>query len=135
MQQNFFTKKYKTTKKIVPVTKDTVTPTEDPLIIKAVEMTKALPICNGTDVNAPFFIQCEFSVMGDGELFQTGKPFIKDVSGEEELGKIKRNHLRFAKTMKAVNPVSTERYTAYFWNEGKNLSVFYYNTKGLTAVA
>lgn len=128
-------KRRKAIKEINPKTKDTVTPTEDPLIIKAVEMTKALPICNGTDVNAPFFIQCEFSVMGDGELFQKGKPFIKNVSGEDELGKLKRNHLRFAKTMKAVNPVSTEHYTAYFWNEGKNLSVFYYNTKGLTAAA
>ena len=82
---------------------------------------------------SPFFIQCDFSVMGDGELFQKGKSFIKDVSGEEELGKLKRNHLRYAKAMKAVNPVSTERYTAYFWNEGKNLSVFYYNTKGMAA--
>ena len=37
--------------------------------------------------------------------------------------------------MKANDPVSTDDYTAYFWNEGKNLSVFYYNTKGLAATA
>ena len=128
-------KKGKDTQETKPVTKEDPAPVVDSLILKAVEMTKVLPAVNGKDVNAPYFVQCDFSVMGDGELFQKGKPFIKDVSGEEELGKLKRNHLRFAKTMKAVNPVSTERYTAYFWNEGKNLSVFYYNTKGLTAVA
>ena len=126
-------KKRKTTKKVVPVNKDTVTPTEDPLITKGVDMTKALPVGYGTDVNAPYFIQCDFSVIGDGQLLQNGKPFIKNVSGEEELGKLKRNHMRFAKTMKAVNLVSTEHYTSYFWNEGKNLSVFYYYTKGLDA--
>lgn len=128
-------KKGKDTQETKPVTKEDPAPVVDSLILKAVEMTKVLPAVNGKDVNAPYFVQCDFSVMGDGELFQKGKPFIKDVSGEEELGKLKRNHLRFAKTMKAVNPVSTERYTAYFWNEGKNLSVFYYNTKGLTAAA
>lgn len=128
-------KKGKDTQKTNPVTKEDPAPAVNPLILKAVEITKSQLVGNGMDVNAPYFIQCDFSVMGDGELFQKGKPFIKDVSGEDELGKLKRNHLRFAKTMKAVNPVSTERYTAYFWNEGKNLSVFYYNTKGLTAAA
>lgn len=128
-------KKGKDTQKTKPVTKEDPTPAVNPLISKAVEITKSQPVGNEVDINAPYFIQCDFSVMGDGELFQKGKPFIKDVSGEDELEKLKRNHLRFAKTMKAVNPVSTERYTAYFWNEGKNLSVFYYNTKGLTAAA
>ena len=125
--------KSRKTKKVLPVNKDTVTQSEDPLITKGVEMTKALPVGNGTDVNAPYFIQCEFSVIGDGELLQKGKPFSKNVSGEEELGKLKRNHLRYAKTMKAVNLASTDQYTSYLWNAGKNLSVFYYNTKGLTA--
>ena len=106
-----------------------------PLILKAAEMTKSLQVGNGTDVNDPFFIQCEFSVIGEGELIQKGKPFSKNVSDEEELVKHRRNHLRFAKTMKAINPVSTENYTAYVWNEGKNLSVFYYNTRGLVDVA
>ena len=87
------------------------------------------------DRNDPYFIQCEFSVVGDGELIQKGKPFSKNVSDEEELVKLRRNHLRFAKTMKAINPVSIENYTAYVWNEGKNLSVFYYNTRGLADAA
>ncbi len=94
-------------------------------------MTKALPVGNGTDVNAPYFVQCELSVIGDGELLLKGKPFSKNMSGEEELAKLRKNHLRFAKTMKANDPVSTDEYTAYFWNGGKNLSVFYYNTKGI----
>lgn len=114
-----------------------VTPTlnEDPLISKAVEMTMSLPTGNGIDVNAPYFVQCDLSVIGDGELIQKGKPFIKNVSGEEEFAKLRRNHLRFAKTMKANDPVSTDDYTAYFWNDGKNISVFYYNTKGLAISA
>ena len=53
-----------------------------PLILKAVEMTKSLQVGNGTDVNDPFFIQCEFSVIGEGELIQKGKPFSKNVSDE-----------------------------------------------------
>ncbi len=109
--------------------------TVNPLILKAVEMTKSLQVGNGTNVNDPYFIQCEFSVVGDGELIQKGKPFSKNVSDEEELVKLRRNHLRFAKTMKAINPVSTENYTAYVWNDGKNLSVFYYNTRGLADAA
>ena len=128
-------KKRKTTKKVVPVNKDSVTSTEDPLIAKGVNLTKAQHGAYGVDFNAPYFIQCEFSVTGDGELLQKGMPFIKNVSGEEEFEKLKKHHLRFAKTMKAVNLISTDQYTSYFWNEGKNLCVFYYNTKGLTAAA
>ena len=125
----------KRTKKVVSVNEDTVTPTENPLIAKGVNLTKAQHRAYGVDFNAPYFIQCEFSVTGDGELLQKGMPFIKNVSGEEEFEKLKKHHLRFAKTMKAVNLISTDQYTSYFWNEGKNLCVFYYNTKGLTAAA
>ncbi|MBQ6311198.1 MAG: hypothetical protein IJK74_06590 [Bacteroidales bacterium] len=48
---------------------------------------------------------------------------------KEELAQFRKSHLKFAKMMKAINPVSTEEYIAYLWNEGKNVSVFYYNTK------
>lgn len=98
-------------------------------------MTKALPVGNGTDINAPYFIQCELSVIGEGELIQKGKPFSKNIIGDEELAKLRKNHQRFAKTMKAINPVSTDTYTAYIWNEGKNVSVFYYNTKDIVKTA
>lgn len=117
------------------VIKEMSSPVEDSLISKAVKMTKALPVGNGTDVNAPYFVQCDLSVIGDGDLFQKGKPFIKNMSGEEEFAKLRRNHLRFAKTMKARQIEEADDYTAFFWNEGKNLSVFYYNTKGLAATA
>ena len=122
-------------KKVECIAKDTPAPTTNPLIIKSVEMTKALSIAQGTDVNSPFFIQCLFSVIGEGELLPKGRPFIKDINGEDELAKLRRNHLKYAKTMKANDPVSTDDYTAYFWNEGKNISVFYYNTKGMEAAA
>ena len=124
-------------KKTEAVTKDNTTPTPEvnPLIAKAVEMTKALPVGNGTDINAPYFIQCELSVIGEGELIQKGKPFSKNIIGDEELAKLRKNHQRFAKTMKAINPVSTDTYTAYIWNEGKNVSVFYYNTKDIVKTA
>ena len=128
-------KKGKAVNKTKPVTNGISASKEDPLITKAVKMTKALPVGNGTDANAPYFVQCDLSVIGDGELLQKGKPFIKNVSREEEFAKLRRNHLRFANTMKANNPISTDDYTAYFWNEGKNISVFYYNTKGLVATA
>ena len=128
-------KKGKAAKKTAKVNNVNPIPAVNPLILKAVEMTKILPAVSGRDVNAPYFVQCDLSVIEDGQLLQKGKPFIKKVSGEEELAKFKKNHLRLAKTMKANDPVSTDDYTAYFWNEGKNLSVFYYNTKGLAATA
>lgn len=128
-------KKRGTKKRPESVIKEMFSPVENPLISKGVEMTKSLPVGDGTDANAPFFIQCEFSVIGDGELLPKGKPFSKNVSNEEELVKLRRNHMRFAKTMKAINPISTKDYTAYIWNEGRNLSVFYYNTRGLADAA
>lgn len=111
------------------VINDTPSSVESPLIKKAIEMTMSLPLGNGTDANAPYFVQCDLSVIGEGDLLQKGKPFIKNVSGEEELAKLRRNHLRFAKTMKARQIDEANNYTAFFWNEGKNLTVFYYNTE------
>ena len=94
-----------------------------------------MQVGNGTDVNAPYFIQCELSIMGEGELIQKGKPFSKNIRGDEELAKLRKNHQRFAKTMRAINPVYTDDFTAFIWNEGKNLTVFYYNTRDKMAAA
>lgn len=37
--------------------------------------------------------------------------------------------MRFAKRLKANYLVSNDNYTAFFWNDSKNLMVFYYNAK------
>lgn len=117
------------------ITKKSSAPTEDPIIVKAVEMIKNLPVDKRTDSNAPYFIQCDFSVIGDGGLIQKGRPFSRNLDGMEELAQFRKSHLKFAKMMKAINPVSTEEYIAYLWNEGKNVSVFYYNTKDIEKTA
>ena len=122
-------------KKTDAVAKDNTTPEINPIIAKAVEMTKALQVGNGTDVNAPYFVQCELSIIGEGELIQKGKPFSKNIRGDEELAKLRKNHQRFAKTMRAINPVYTDDFTAFIWNEGKSLTVFYYNTRDKMAAA
>ena len=94
-----------------------------PLIIKAVEMTKALPAGNGTDVSASYFTQCDWTVTGDGGLI-AGRTFSGNV---ESFEKIRTIHQKCAKTFKSSQVSFTDDYTAYIWNEGKNLSVFYYN--------
>ena len=104
-------------------------------IQKAVEMTKSLPLSAGTDNNAPYFVQREFSITESGDVVPTARPFSKNVSGEDELAGHRRSHRRFAKTMKASIIVSTDDYTAYIWNEGKYITVFYYNTRGLSDAA
>ena len=132
-------KKRKVSKKSAPVAKDTcatkvtevvteTSPTEgvSDLILKAVEMTKALPAVNGTDGNLPYYLQSNFSVANDGNLIYSGKPFSQNVS-LDEFDKYKKNHGKYAKTLKASNTVSTNEYTAFIWNDGKNLMVFDYN--------
>ena len=106
-----------------------VTPTlnEDPIISKAVEITKSQPVGNGVDVNAPYYIQCNLVITDNDALIPQGKPFSKNVKDREELAKERRGHERFAKRLKANHLVSNDNYTAFFWNEGKNLVVFYYN--------
>lgn len=104
-------------------------------ILNAVEMTKSLPLSDGTDNNAPYFVQREFIITESGDVVPRARPFSKNVSGEDELAGHRRSHCRFAKTMKASAVVSTDEYTAYIWNEGKNITVFYYNTRGLADAA
>lgn len=128
-------------KKSAPVTKDdTVTkePEEETtpspsqsvrdLILKAVEMTKTLPVSSGTNINSPYFVQNCYCITNNGEIILTGKPFGSNVDGEG-LDKYRKIHRKHAKTMKASATVSTDDYTAFIWNEGKNLTVFYYNTQ------
>ena len=112
------------------VIKEMSSPVEDPLITKAVEMTKALPAGNGTDVNAPYFTQCDWTVTGDGGLI-AGRTFSGNVDSFE---KIRAIHQKCAKTFRSSQLSFTDDYTAYIWNEGKNLSVFYYN-RGKTEMA
>ncbi|MBO7562922.1 MAG: hypothetical protein J6T04_08595 [Bacteroidales bacterium] len=135
------TKKERVSQKSAPVIKDD-TVTKEPevevnpspsqsvrdLILKAVEMTKTLPVSNGTDINSPYFVQNSFCITNNGELILTGKPFGSNVDADG-FGKYKKNHWKYAKTMKASALVQTDNYTAYIWNEGKSLTVFYYNTQ------
>ena len=135
------TKKERVSQKSAPVIKDD-TVTKEPevevtpspsqsvrdLILKAVEMTKTLPVSNGTDINSPYFVQNSFCITNNGELILTGKPFGSNVDADG-FGKYKKNHWKYAKTMKASALVQTDNYTAYIWNEGKSLTVFYYHTQ------
>lgn len=116
-------------KKSEPAAKDNSVPEENPLITKAVEMTKALPVGKSTDANDPYVIQYNLAITEDGVLIPRGNPFSKNVKDREELVKERRNHERFAKRLKANYLVSNDNYTAFFWNDSKNLMVFYYNVK------
>ena len=116
-------------KKSEPAAKDNSVPEENPLIAKAVEMTKALPVGKSTDANDPYFIQYNLAITEDGALIPRGNPFSKNVKDREELAKERRNHERFAKRLKANYLVSNDNYTAFFWNDSKSLMVFYYNAK------
>lgn len=115
------------------VTESTPASGESDLILKAVEMTKALPAVNGTDVNLPYYIQSNFCIAGNGNLIYSGKPFSSNVS-IDDLEKYKQNHRKYARAMKASSIVSTEDYTALVWNDGKNLTVFSYD-RGIMAEA
>ena len=116
-------------KKSEPAAKDNSVPEEHPLITKAVEMTKALPVGKSTDANDPYVIQYNLAITEDGVLIPRGNPFSKNVKDREELVKERRNHERFAKRLKANYLVSNDNYTAFFWNDSKSLMVFYYNAK------
>lgn len=132
-------KKRKASKKTDPVTKEAcvkkdakvatdVSPAqgERDLILNAVEMTRALPVVKGTDINLPYFIQSSFSIADGGNLFYSGKPFSRNVS-VDELNKYRQNHNKYAKALKASHIVSNDGYTAFIWNDGKSLIVFDYN--------
>ena len=97
-------------------------------ILKAVEMTKTLPLGNDTDDSIPYFVQRDYFISEDEEVIPKGRPFSKQLSDDADVAGLKKRYRRFAKTMKASAIVSTDEYTAYIWNEGRSLTVFYYNT-------
>ena len=99
---------------------------ESKLILEAVEMTRELPTTKGITGNSSYSIQQNFIITKDGHLFYEGKPFITTISNEM-LNKNKALHRKFARTMKASAIVSTDDCTAYIWNEGRSLTVFYYS--------
>lgn len=98
-------------------------------ILNAVDMTKTLPLENEAGDSAPFFVQRDFIISGDNEVVPKGRPFVKHIGGNAEVAGLKKRHCRFAKTMKARQVESTDDYTAYIWNDGKTLTVYYYNTE------
>lgn len=104
-------------------------------ILKAVEMTKSLPINEGTDNDAPYFVQRDFIITGSGDVVPKDRPFSQNVKDDNEFNGFRNKHRKFAKTMKASAVISTDEYTAYIWNEGKYITVFYYNTRGLADAA
>ena len=110
-------------KKSEPVAKDNSVPEENPLITKAVEMTKTLPVHKTTDKNAPYFLQCDFSVSGNGDLFP-GRTFSRNV---DSLDKFRSIHQKCASKFKSTQYSFTKDYTAYMWSGDKTISVFYYN--------
>ena len=108
-----------------PVAKNNSVLEENPLITKAVEMTRTLPVNKTTDKNAPYFIQCDFSVTGNGDLFP-GRTFSRNV---ESLEKYRTIHQKCATKFMASQVSFTDEYTAYMWSGNKTISVFYYNAK------
>ena len=96
-------------------------------ILKAVEMTKSLPINDGTDNDAPYFVQRDFIITGSGDVVPKDRPFSQNVKDDNEFNGFRNKHRKFAKTMKARQCVSTDKYTAFIGNDGKTLTVYYYN--------
>lgn len=96
------------------------------VIIKATEMSRALPVSKGTDVNTPYYVQQEYVISNDGGLFPTGKTFSTNFS-IDTLDKNKASHRKLASAMKASALVSGNDYTAFVWNNGKNVCVYSYH--------
>lgn len=120
-------KKRNATKKAKPATKKSPTTIEDPIISKAVDMTKTLPLENEAGDSTPYFVQRDFIISGDNEVVPKGRPFVKHIGGDAEVAGLQKRHCKFAKTMKARQIESADDYTAYIWNDGKTLTVYYYN--------
>jgi hypothetical protein len=96
------------------------------VIIKATEMTRALPVSKGTDVNTPYYIQQEYVITKDGDLFPEGKSFSTNIS-IDTLEKNKSSHRKLASAMKASALVCEKDFTAYIRNGGKNVCVYSYH--------
>ncbi len=99
-------------------------------ILKAVDMTKSLPLSDGTDNKFPYFVQREFIITGSGDVVPKDRPFSQNIMNNDEFYGLRKNHCKFAKTMKARQSVSTNEYTAFIWNDGRSITVFYYNVNG-----
>lgn len=111
------------------VTSTSTTQTVDDLIQKAVDLTRDLPLTNGTDANSTFYLQSSFSVTNEGALIYNGKPFSSNVS-LDDLDRCRRKHEKYARTMKASKTVSTDEYTAFVSYDGKGVTVFNYIIQG-----
>jgi len=108
------------------------TKTVDDLVLKAVDMTKNLPLTNGTEANSAYYLQSSFSVTNEGALIYSGKPFSSNVS-LDDLDRCRRKHEKYARTMKASKIVAADGYTAFVSNDGKTITVYYYSTKAANA--
>lgn len=98
------------------------------LIEKAVERTKILEINGGTDVKAPYYIQQDYIIPQEKELLTNGASFCFHFS-LDSLDKYKALHRKYARAMKATQILSADDYTAFIWNGGKNVCVYYYNVR------
>ncbi len=107
---------------------------ERKLILEAVEMMRELPTPKEIKDSSPYSIQQTFTVTEEGRLFCDVKSFITTISNDM-LDKNKALHRKFARTMKASAIVSTDDYTAYIWNKGRSLTVFYYYTNPQAEIA
>ena len=96
------------------------------LILKAVDMTKTLPEGEDVTINAPYSVQRDYLIMADG-LLPLRRPFFTKMDGDA-LEKNKAFHKKYARIMKASHIVSTNDYTAFIWDEGKTITVYYYFT-------
>lgn len=132
-------KKKRVTKKTKSVTKDIPAAEESVpvsnassdqavsnVIIKAVEMTRALPVSKGIDVNTPYYVQQEYVISNDGGLFPDGKTFSTNFS-IDTLDKKQASNRKLARAMNASALVSGNDYTAFIWNDGKNVRVYSYH--------
>ena len=113
-------------------TSTSATQTVDDLILKAVDMTRSLPLSNGTDTNSTYYLQSSFSVTNEGALIYSGKPFSSNVS-LNGLDRCRLQHEKYARTMKASKIVAADGYTAFVYNDGKTITVYYYSTKAANA--
>lgn len=98
------------------------------IILNGVEMSKTLPVADGTDTNSAYFVQHEFTISNGGDVVYSGKTFSQNVKGED-IDSLRKKHVKYARVMKASAIVSNDSYTACITNGGKTLSVYAYNAK------
>ena len=114
------------------ITSTSTIQTVDDLILEAVDLTRSMPLTNGTDANRTYYLQSSFSVTNEGALIYSGKPFSSNVS-LDDLDRCQRKHEKYARTMKASKIVAADGYTAFVSNDGKTITVYYYFTNAANA--